>query len=106
MIDMRKKSQRKVNQTGEVIVQINATKIREGLGTYNDDTDKTFYSRADLIEIGHRVDAKFKNTSALNTTAELTEWCPAPVWIVITWHCALFASRLFRQVGTKMVEVV
>ena len=103
---MREENLRKENQHGEVIVQINATKIREGLGTYDDDTAKTFYSRADLAEIGSRVDAKFKNTSAINTTAELTEWCPAPVWIVITWHCALFASRLFRQVGNHMVEVI
>jgi len=106
MTTMRTENQRKVDPNGEIIIEINATKIREGLGVFDEESDKTYYSAADLVEIGYRVDAKFKNTTALHTTAELTSWCPAPVWIVITWHCALFATRLFRRVGTKMVEVV
>lgn len=99
-------NQRKVDPTDEIIITINATKIRAGLGTCDDDSGKIYYCTADLAEIGSRVDAKFKNTTAHNTTAELTGWCPAPVWIVVTWHCALFASRLFRQIGDEMVEVV
>ena len=97
---------REENQSGEVTVCIDMNQIRNGLGTLNDDTGRVYYSEADLVEIGSRVDAKFKNTSALNTTAELTGWCPAPVWIVVTWHCALFASRLFRESGNRIDEVI
>jgi len=103
---MRTENQRRVNPNGEVIVRIDMNKIRAGIGTYDDGDGKIYYSSADLVEISARVDAKFKNTTAHNTTAELIGWCPATVWINVVWHCALFASRLFRQVGVKMVEVV
>jgi len=100
------KYMREENQSGEVIVKIDMNLIRKGLGTIDTDTDRVYYSDSDVVEIGRRVDAKFKNTNLLNTTAELSGWCPAAVWIHVTWHVALFASRLFRQVGNHMVEVI
>ena len=104
MNTMRKDRTENIN--GEVTVTIDMNLIRKGLGTHNEDSGRVYYTNSDLVEIGCRVDTKFKGTTAHNTTAELIEWCPAPVWITVVWHCSLFATRLFRQNGTKMIEVL